>query len=167
MDFARALRNWTTFAWTARRRFPTSTLDAIEDAIREGERAHSGEVCFLVEAALEPGDLWRGVTARERAIEAFAEQRVWDTDANNGVLIYVLLAEHDVEIVADRGAAAAIPPEEWERVCRELEAHFREGRFEQGALAGVRGVNALLARHFPVSEERANPNELRDRPTVR
>jgi uncharacterized membrane protein len=167
MGFARALRHLATTAWAARRRFPAAALDAIEAAIREGERAHSGEVCFLVEAALEPGDLWRGTTARERAVSVFAEQGVWDTDANNGVLIYLLLAERDVEIVADRGAAAAIGAEVWERVCREMEAHFREERFAEGALAGVRGVNALLARHFPVSGERANPNELRDRPTVR
>ncbi len=167
MGFGRALRNLTTFAWAARRRFPEATLDAIEAAIREGERVHSGEVCFLVEAALEPADLWRGTTARERALVVFAEQGVWDTHANNGVLIYLLLAERDVEIVADRGAAAAIPPEDWERVCREMEAHFREGRFADGAVAGVRAANALLARHFPVSDGRANPNELRDRPTIR
>jgi uncharacterized membrane protein len=90
-----------------------------------------------------------------------------DTAANNGVLIFVLLAERDVEIVADRGAAACIAHEAWESVCRVMEQHFREARFEAGAVAGVSAVNALLARHFPASGERANANELRDRPVVR
>ena len=153
--------------FASHRAFPERTLDAIEAAIRAGEAAHSAELCFAVEAALDAGDLWRGMTARERAIEVFSELRVWDTAANNGVLIYVLLAEHDVEIVADRGAAACIAPEAWERVCRELEAHFRAGRFAEGALAGVSAAGALLAQHFPAVAERPNPNELRDRPVVR
>ena len=105
--------------------------------------------------------------ARERAVEAFSELRVWDSAENNGVLIFLLLAERDVEIVADRGAATRVAPEDWERVCREMEAHFRDGRFSEGALAGVRAVSALLAQHFPATGERPNPNELRDRPTVR
>jgi uncharacterized membrane protein len=167
MDLGRALRSLATPAWVARRRFPAATLDAIEAAIREGERAHSGEVCFAVEASLELGDLWRGVTPRERARAVFSELGVWDTEANNGVLIFVLLAERDVEIVADRGAAARIGAEDWERVCREMEAHFREGRFAEGALAGVRAVGHLLARHFPVSGERPEANELGDRPLLR
>ncbi|HEU4431006.1 MAG TPA: TPM domain-containing protein [Myxococcota bacterium] len=165
MSFARALRHLITPPWIARRRFPERTLDAIEAAIRACEVEHSAEVCFAVEAALDVGELWRGVTARERAIEAFAELRVWDTPANNGVLIFVLLADHDVEIVADRGAAAAIAPEAWEAACRATEEHFRAGRFEEGGVAGVRAVGALLAQHFPPAA--ADPNELRDRPTLR
>jgi hypothetical protein len=167
MNFARALRNLITTPLAARGRFPERTLDAIEAAIRAGESAHTGEICFAVEAGLDLGDLWRGETARERAVETFSELRVWDTAENNGVLIYVLLAEHDVEIVADRGAASRIAPEAWEQVCRGMEAHFREGRFEAGAIAGVSAVHELLATHFPASSERANPNELRDRPLVR
>lgn len=163
----RALRNLATPVWLARRCFPPAALDAIEAAIRAGERSHAGELCFVVEAALELADLWRGVTARERALAVFAELGVWDTEANNGVLIYVLVAERDVEIVADRGAAARVGPQEWEAVCREMEAHFREGRFQAGALAGVAAVSALLARHFPVSGERADANELGDRPLLR
>jgi uncharacterized membrane protein len=167
MSLASALRNLMTPSWLARRRFPERTLDAIQAAIRAGEAQHEGEICFAVEAALEHHDLWRGVGARERAHQVFSELRVWDTDANNGVLIFVLLAERDVEIVADRGAASRAAPEDWERVCRAMEAHFREGRFEEGAIAGVNAVSALLARHFPVSGERAERNELPDRPVVR
>lgn len=167
MSVARVLRNLTTVPFLARARFPQRTLDAIEGAIRAGETRHAGEVCFAVEAALDVADLWRGASARERAIDLFSELRVWDTAANNGVLIYVLLAERDVEIIADRGAAERITPPEWERVCREMEAHFLARRFEQGALAGVRAVSELLAAHFPAPAEQANPNELRDRPVVR
>jgi uncharacterized membrane protein len=153
--------------FVARRRFSEPVLNAIEAAIHAGEATHSGEVCFAVEAALDLGDLWHGVSARERAVEVFSELRVWDTAANNGVLIFVLLAEHDVEIVADRGAAAAAAPEEWERACEAMEAHFRAGRFEAGALAGVSAVSELLARHFPAAAARESTNELRDRPSVR
>jgi hypothetical protein len=167
MERSRALRNLMTLPFAARRRFPETVLDAIESAIRAGEAKHRGEICFAVESALELGELWRGASARDRAVAVFSELRVWDTHANNGVLIFVLLAERDVEIVADRGAAACIDAAEWERVCRAMEAHFREGRFQEGAVAGVNAVSELLARHFPASGERSNPNELRDRPVVR
>lgn len=151
--------------WAARLRFGASVLDAIEAAIRATEAQHSGEICVVVEAALELGELWRGRGVRDRALEVFSELRVWDTAENNGVLIFVLLAERDVEIVADRGAAARIAPEDWELVCRAMEQHFRAGRFEEGALAGVRGVGELLARHFPPAAR--DENELRNRPVVR
>jgi uncharacterized membrane protein YgcG len=167
MALSRVLRNLMTPPLIARRRFPEPALQAIEAAIRAGEARHSAELCFAVEASLELSDLWRGTSARERAIEVFSELRVWDTAANNGVLVFVLLAERDVEIVADRGAAAAVADDDWERVCRAMEAHFRAGRFAEGAIAGVDAVSELLARHFPVTGARENPNELRDRPIVR
>ena len=167
MSYVRVLRNLMTPPLLARRRFPERVLSQIEAAIRAGEARHSAEVCFAIEAALELPDLWRGASVRERAVGVFSELRVWDTAANNGVLVFVLLAERNVEIVADRGAAAAIAPEDWERTCREMEAHFREGRFAEGAVAGVNAVSELLARHFPATSARENPNELRDRPIVR
>jgi uncharacterized membrane protein len=167
MALSRVVRNLMTPPLIARRRFPEPVLRAIEAAIRAGEARHSAELCFAVEAALDPSDLWRGTSARERAIEAFSELRVWDTAANNGVLLFVLLAERDVEIVADRGAAAAVAADDWESVCRAMEAHFRDGRFAEGAIAGVNAVSELLALHFPTTGARENPNELRDRPIVR
>jgi uncharacterized membrane protein len=167
MSFARTLRHLATPPLVAHLRFPAATLDAIEAAIRAGEATHTGQVCFAVEAALDTHDLRRGTSARERAIHVFGELRVWDTHANNGVLVFVLLADRDVEVVADRGAAAAVPAEAWEHVCREMETHFREGRFEAGAVAGVSAVSALLARHFPATGDRPSSNELRDRPVVR
>ena len=165
MSVARVVQNLMTLHWASRWRFPERALGEIEAAIRAGEMRHSGEVCFAVESALELGELWRGKTARDRAIEVFSELRVWDTAANNGVLIFLLLAERNVEIVADRGAAACVEAAAWEDVCRAMEAHFRAGRFAEGALAGVNAVSELVARHFPASGE--NANELRDRPVVR
>jgi uncharacterized membrane protein len=137
-------------------------MQAIERAIRESERTHRGQICFAVEAALDTLPLLRGQTARERAIEVFSQLRVWDTEHNNGVLIYLLLADRDVEILADRGIHARIGAEAWERVCREMEAAFRAGRFEDGALAGIRAVGALMAQHFPG----VGGHELPDRPVV-
>jgi uncharacterized membrane protein len=124
-------------------------MHAIEQAIHDSERQHRGQICFAVEAALDTGRLWRGLSARERALEVFSHMRVWDTEHNNGVLIYLLLADHDVEIVADRGIHARVGADEWERICREMESRFRAARFEDGALTGIRAVHALLARHFP------------------
>jgi hypothetical protein len=167
VSLARTLRHLATPPLVAHLRFPAATLDAIEAAIRAGEATHTGQVCFAVEAALDAHDLWRGTSPRERAIHVFGELRVWDTHANNGVLIFVLLAERNVELIADRGAAAAVPAEAWEQVCRAMEASFRAGRFEEGAVAGVNAVSALLARHFPATGGQRSPNELRDRPVVR
>ena len=146
------------------RAFPPAVLEGITAAIAEVEKCHSGELRFVVEAALPPLRAWRGQSARERAIELFSELRIWDTEHNNGVLIYLLLAEHNVEIVADRGAAARIAPELWEDICEGMEAAFREGRFEAGVLEGLQRIGSLLAAHFPV--QGANPNELPDRPLL-
>jgi uncharacterized membrane protein len=136
----------------------------IEQAIRESEATHNGQIRFAVEAALDIGPLLRNQSARERAIDVFSFLRVWDTEHNNGVLVYLLLADRDVEIVADRGIARRVAPEEWERVCRDMEAAFREGRFENGVIDGIRAVSAHLARHHPGTGGR--PNELPDQPVV-
>lgn len=162
MAWRRIIRHLATPPWRVRQVFRRATMQAIERAIRESERMHRGQICFAVEAALDTLPLLRGQTARERAIEVFSQLRVWDTEHNNGVLIYLLLADHDVEIVADRGIHARVGAEAWERVCREMEAAFRAGRFEEGALAGIRAVGVLLAQHFPG----AGANEIPDRPVV-
>lgn len=164
MAWRRLLRHWSTGDVAVRRAFPDGVMQRIEDAIREGEASHGGEVIFAVEASLPTRALWAGESARERAEEAFGFLGAWDTEANNGVLIYLLLADRDVEIVADRGAARVIAPEAWAGVCREMEAHFGARRFEEGALAGVRRVQALLAAHFPPRPR--DENELADRPVV-
>jgi uncharacterized membrane protein len=147
-----------------RRAFPPSALDAIECAIGETEARHDGQIRFAVEAALDLSPLLAGQTARERAIEVFSELRVWDTEHNNGVLIYLMLADRDVEIVADRGIHVRLGTETWETICRDMEAAFRNGQFEAGVLAGIHAVGAHLAHHFPARS--GKPNEIPDRPVV-
>lgn len=150
--------------WAWRRAFPQATLDAIESAIRTSERTHGGEIRFAIENSLAGSQVWRGMTGRERAIEVFSNLHVWDTEHNSGVLIYLLLADHDIEIVADRGIAARVDQAAWEAVAQEMEALFRRGEFERGALQGIRQVGELLAQHFPPSGH--NPDELANRPLI-
>ena len=164
MSFSRVLRHLFATRAGMRRRFTPEALAQVEAAIHDVESRHSGEIRFAVEAALDADELFAGVTPRARAIEVFSHLRVWDTEANNGVLIYVLLADRDVEILADRGLAARVPQSEWEAICREIEAHFREGRFAQGSVAGVQSVGRLLERHFPGSG--ADANELPNQPVL-
>src|SRR5512134_2673273 len=146
----RALRHLFASEAGTRRRFPRATTDAIELAIASAERRTSAEIRFAVRTALDLDELRAGKTPRDCALEAFSHLRVWDSELANGVLIYVLMADRDVEIVADRAAAARIPPEDWESACRLMEQHFRDGRFKDGSVAGVAAVGALLERHFPV-----------------
>lgn len=164
MSVKRALRHLFATRRGARRRFTDVVLAEIERAIGDVELRHSGEIRFVVETALDPPDLWRGVTPRERGERLFSELRIWDTQNNNGVLIYVLLADRDVEILVDRGLAALVPQAEWEQVCREIEGHYGAGRFSQGSVAGVRSVGALLARHFPGSG--GDADELPNQPVL-
>jgi hypothetical protein len=147
----------------ARRRFPESALDAIQKAIATGEARHRGQVCFAIEGALPLGELLRDRTARARAQEMFAHLRVWDTEHNSGVLIYVLIADHAIEIVADRGIHARVAESEWLAVCAQLRERFVAGDFESGAIAAVVAVSAILAQHFP-SDGTPVANELPDRP---
>ena len=164
VNFKRWLKHMFMPPWAWRRAFPQAALDAIEAAIGASETAHGGEVRFAIENSL-PGVLaWRGMSGRERAIEMFSNLRVWDTEHNSGVLIYLLLADHDIEIVADRGIAAQVDPAAWEAVAQTMEAAFRQGEFERGALAGIQQISVLLASHFPPSGH--NPDELANRPVI-
>ncbi len=164
MNFTRFCRHVFATRAATRRLFTPTALGEIEAAIKEVEAHHSGEIRFVVETALDVNELLSNLAPRARALQVFSHTRVWDTHANNGVLIYVLLADRDVEILADRGLAARVPPEEWETICREIEAHYRDGRFAQGSVAGVRSVGRLLARHFP--GDRGDANELPDQPIL-
>lgn len=147
-----------------RHHFTPLVLAQIEAAIRETEALHGGEIRFVIETALDLGDLVEDLPARQRALQLFGRLGVWDTEHNNGVLVYLLLADHIVEIVADRGIAARIAQSDWEGVCREMEQHFRERRFTEGAVAGIRGVGRLLARHFP--GRHAPADELPNQPVL-
>lgn len=166
MDWSRLLRH--TFATRAklRRAFPVQALEAIERAVAEAERSHAGEIRFAVEHALEPAEVWAGKTPRQRALQVFSELGVWDTEANNGILIYLLFADRDVEIVADRGCNGKVSAAEWSAVCAAMEQGLREGRYEAAALEGIRAAGALLARHFPRPPGGRDENELPDRPAV-
>ena len=150
--------------WMVRRAFPRDTLVAIDKAIKASEVLHRGEIRFAVEGALQIEPLFRGQTGRERAIGVFSQLQIWDTEHNNGVLIYLLLADRDVEIVADRGIDAKVGPQEWERICRKMEAAFRQADFEGGVVGGIQEVTRHLAEHFPpIGDDR---NELPDKPVV-
>ncbi|MHB1144860.1 MAG: TPM domain-containing protein [Thiobacillus sp.] len=164
VNFRRWARHLFMPPWAWRRAFPQSTLDAIEAAVRESETRHSGEIRFAIENGLAPSLAWRGMSGRERAVEMFSNLRVWDTEHNSGVLIYLLLADRDIEIVADRGIAAQVAPAAWEQVAQTMEAAFRQGEFERGALAGIEQISALLEAHFPPSGH--NPDELANRPVI-
>jgi len=166
MDWKRWFRHVFSTRSSLLRAFPDSTLSAIEAAVTQTEQMHSGEVRFAIEAALEPARVWRGDTPRQRALEVFAALGVWDTAANNGVLIYVLLADRDVEIVADRGYNGRVGLDEWRAICEAMDARFRAGDYESGAVECVRRVGEIVARHFPVQPGDRNPNELPNRPTL-
>lgn len=149
MNAARVLRHLFATRWGTRRRFTPAVLARIERALAEVESRHAGELRFAVETAFDLPDLWYEITPRQRALQVFGHLGVWDTAGNNGVLIYVLMADRDVEIIADRAIAARVPQVEWDAVCREMESHFRAGRFAEGSEAGIAGIGRLLAGHFP------------------
>src|SRR5687768_18528496 len=150
MNFSRILRHLFTGPRAVRRIFPDTALAAIEKAIRQSEISHDGEIVFAVEAALHTLPLIADQPARERAIEVFSQLRVWDTEHNNGVLIYLLLADHDVEIIADRGIDARVGSKKWEVICRQMETSFRQGQFESGVIEGIRAIGDHLKEHFPL-----------------
>lgn len=164
MDFKRLIRHLSYPDWRTRRAFPARSRAAIEDAVAASELRHSGELRFVAEGALHIGHLLRETTARQRAVELFSQLRVWDTEANSGVLIYVQLADRQVEILADRGIHRRVGDAPWQAICRTMEAEFRAGRFEAGALAGVRAIGDILAREFPAGGD--NPDELANAPEL-
>jgi uncharacterized membrane protein len=163
VDLLRTLKHLTTTRWSVRMALPAAAMQTIERAIRDTESTHEGQIRFAVEHALDFHQLLADVSARDRAIEVFSHLRVWDTEHNNGVLIYLLLADRDVEIVADRGIHALVN-EDWEPICQRMEQRFRGGEFETGVVEGIRAVGEHLQRHFPAVTR--GPNELPDAPVV-
>jgi uncharacterized membrane protein len=141
-------------------------LARIQERVRASEAHHSGEIRVVVEAGLPLGYLWRGLSARDRAVTLFGKLRVWDTEHNNGVLIYLLLAEHRIEVVADRGLSRRVVADQWQGIVDGMRTAFREGRFEDGLNTAIDAVDALLFAHFPLAEGQANPNELPDAPLI-
>ena len=164
MNLRRIARHLLVLPGAVSRAFPASVMQAIEQAIGQSESEHSGELRFAVEPALDTSALLAGESARERAIEVFSLLRLWDTDARNGVLIYLLLADRDIEIVADRGVAAKVNASEWEAICRDMEASLRNGDHGTAVVRGIEAVSRLVARHFP--RRAGDRNELPDRPVA-
>ena len=164
MNVKRLLKHLVTTQGQMKAAFSAATLHDIETAIKESEAEHSGEVRFAVETALDPLALIRGESPRPRAIELFSNLRIWDTEHNCGLLIYVLLADRAVEIVADRGIHAKVGEAEWVRICHQIEEAFRQKDFRSGAVAGIQSVTQHLKAHFPAII--GDQNELSDRPVV-
>lgn len=145
-------------------RFSSQALKHIEQAIAKSEQSHAGEIRFVVEAGLHPLEILFKKSPRKRAIELFGRFNIWDTAQNNGVLIYLLLADRDVEIVADRGINQFVGNQGWDKICSDMEVLFRRGEFEAGVLQGIAEVGALLAQHFPI--QKSDENELPNRPII-
>jgi uncharacterized membrane protein len=164
MGIGRIGKHLLEHRWRVRRIFPPRVLAAIEAAIKAGEATHSGQIRFVVEGALDGAPLFRDQPARERALDIFSQLRIWDTAHNNGVLIYLLLADRDVEIVADRGIDAKVGAAGWEKICTDMETEFEAGNFERGVIQGIEAVSKQLAAHYP--RRGTGRNELPDAPVV-
>ncbi|MGY0505967.1 TPM domain-containing protein [Luteimonas sp. e5] len=154
------------FATPTSRVFPAESLRRIHDAIAHDERRHRGEIRFAVESALHWRDVWQRVDSRQRAEETFARLRVWDTAANSGVLLYLLLADHRIEIIADRGLDGQVSAEQWRGICAMIEERMRAGEPEAAVLAGVSAIGDLLITHFPQRDGEADVDELPNAPVI-
>ena len=150
-----------------RRALDNAALDRLQQRVAAAERRHSGEIRIFCEAGLPLSYLWRGLSARARAVTLFGKLRVWDTEQNNGVLIYLLLAERAIEIVADRSLARHVPQAHWDHLIGGMAQAFRGRRFEAGLMQAIDAVDDMLLRHFALANGQDNPNELPDRPELR
>lgn len=164
MGIQRILKHLMTAERHVRQIFSPMHLDRIAQTIKASETRHSGEIRFAVESSIELQPLLQGQTPRQRAIEVFSELHVWDTELNNGVLIYVLLADHAIEIVADRGIHTKVGTQYWEELCRTIQSEFAQGHYAEGAMRGIQAVSGKLIEHFP--HDGGGKNELPDAPVV-
>lgn len=153
-----------TTPWRWQKSFPQSTLTAIERAIQQSESQHSGELRFVVENSLAAQFIWQGLTSWQRALEVFSSLRVWDTEENCGVLIYLLLAERTVHIVADRGINKRVTQAQWDEIAQTMQTEFRLRHFQSGALMGIEAISSLLVSHFPATTHKIN--QLPDTPVI-
>ncbi len=160
----RLFRHLLVSPGAVQKQLPVQVMRNIEAAITKSESLHLGEICFVVEANLHIIDLFRGKSAATRAIETFSNFKVWDTEHNNGVLIYLLLADHDFEILADRGIHLRVGATGWEAICKGMEARFRQGQFEAGIVEGIQKIGEQLEQHYPSQGKK--PNELINSPII-
>ncbi|HEY8220203.1 MAG TPA: TPM domain-containing protein [Methylobacter sp.] len=164
VNIKRWFRHAFTPPWRWHMLFPKTALADIENAVKDSEHQHSAELRFAVENALALGLVWRGISARQRAIEVFSNLQVWDTEQNSGVLIYLSLADREVHIVADRGIAKRVAQVEWDGIAKAMQKEFLRGDFLNGALQGIERITTLLATHFPPGAD--NLNELSNKPVI-
>lgn len=167
----RMLKHRWREAVTGQRALPAEMLQRLQQRVAASEQRHSGEIRIYIEAGLPPSYLWRDAPirhiTRQRALSLFGKLRVWDTAHNNGVLIYLLLAEHAIEVVADRGLNDVVEPQVWQAMLSRMRAAFLQGRFEEGLTQALEEVSALLVQHFPLRADELNPNELPNRPVLK
>ena len=164
--FFRVLRHRSQDTTDTRRAIPADMVQRLMERVAASEQRHTGEIRIYVESSLPSSYLWRGADTRERAVMMFSKLRVWDTAQNNGVLIYLMLAEHAIEIVADRALARRVPPATWRSMVSHMAEAFRQGRYEDGLTQALSEVSALLVEHFPATEGVDRPNELPDAPVI-
>ncbi len=164
VNIKRWFRHVFTLPWRWRVLFPKAVLTEIEKAVKHSEQLHGGELRFAIENALVLGKICHGVSARQRALEVFSDLRVWDTEENSGVLIYLLLADREVHIVADRGVAKRVAQAEWDAIAEVMLQEFKRGDFLRGSLHGIEHITMLLETHFPAGDD--NRNELPNKPVI-
>jgi uncharacterized membrane protein len=164
---ARLLRQLWSDPSRLPRQLGTGTVDRVQQAVQASELRHSGEIRVCIEAGLPMSYAWRDASPRERAVALFGKLRVWDTEANNGVLIYLLMADHAIEIVADRGLTRHVSEAQWQAVVAQMNTAFQARQFESGLLAAVAAVDAMLSHHFPRDANAPDVNELPDEPVLR
>ena len=160
----RFFKHMTSGVWQVHKHFSESALHNIEKVIAQAETTHEGEICFIVEAGLHPLEVLHKKTPRKRALELFSLFKVWDTEHNSGVLIYLLLADRDVEIIADRGIHQHVGNAEWERICHQMEVKFRHNEFEAGVIEGIAEISALVHKNFPIDHKKPTGKKANDIP---
>jgi uncharacterized membrane protein len=164
MNISRIIKHLLYPPWFVRFKFPPASLHKIEASIQQSEAQHSGEIRFAVESSLGFFQLLQGTPCIDRGIDVFSELRIWDTDQNNGVLIFLLLADRKVEIIADRGLNNEIAESEWRHICQQMENSFRKHEFETGIIDGITEITQLLIKHSPIQEKKSN--ELSNKPVI-
>jgi len=149
-----------------RARFNPALVEALSNTIASAEQGHRGEIRLVIESSLPSTLIWQNTTPRARAIYWFSQLRVWDTEGNTGILLYLLLAEHKLELVADRGIAGKVPQAQWDEICQQLQTHLAKHEVEIGLNNTITQLGELLQQHFPLKNAQANPNELCNQPII-
>ena len=165
----RFFKHFFSHPWQVNRHFSAQALHNIEQAISASEKTHAGEIRFIVETGLHPLEILYKKTPKKRALELFGSLNIWDTEHNNGILIYLLLVDRDVEIVADRGIDRHVGHAGWEKICQNMESLFRKSEFEAGVLQGIAEISAELEKHFSLTDgsmTRLNKNEISNKPLI-